>query len=161
VSFYRDVFQVPTTWAAISVSGIALIFVCGSILGGKIVDKYGRKRLAIISTTLMGLFIILYLNASDFLVSLFLSIGASFFGSILLTAYNNLNLEQVPNFRGTMMSLEIVAASIGVSLGAALGGMTLLWFNWSMLGLVLGLIGVISSIVYLLFTVDPIKTNTS
>ena len=149
----------PTRWAAILYSGLALSYTSGSLLSGRIVNRYGRKRLTIITVILAGLFTVLFVNISLFWISLAMSMAGGLFGGIRVAATSSLSLEQVPGFRGTMMSLNTAAVNIGTSFGAFLGGMMLLLFNWIKLGIVLGVIGVLAAIVYFLFTVDPFKTR--
>ena len=159
VSYYRSSFLMPTRWAAVLFSGLALSFTSGSLLSGRIVNRYGRKRLTIIGVILMGSLTALFTNVSLFWISLALTMTGSFFGGIRLAATSSLSLEQVPGFRGPMMSLNTAAVNIGASFGAFIGGMMLLWYGWNMLGIVLGLTGFLAAIVYLFFTVDPIKTR--
>jgi len=55
----------------------------------------------------------------------------------------SLFLEQIPQYRGSMMAFTTAFANIGAALGAALGGAILLWSSYSSLGLILGSFGVL------------------
>jgi predicted MFS family arabinose efflux permease len=70
----------------------------------------------------------------------------------------SLTLEQNLRLRGSMMSLNEAARSLGVALGSGLGGYLLLESGYSALGLVLGSIGVVAAVIHRLFTVDPTKS---
>ena len=85
-----------------------------------------------------------------FLVSWFFGVGAS--------AANSLTLEQVPEFRGTMMSLTSAAQSLGSALGAALGGAILVLYDYLIMGSVLGTLGIAAAMVFYFFAIDPTKT---
>ena len=70
----------------------------------------------------------------------------------------SLTLEQIPDFRGTMMSLNAAAGFMGGAIGAGVGGLVLLWWNYAGVGLVLGSMSlVISPLVYFI-VVDPTST---
>ncbi len=84
---------------------------------------------------------------------------ATFIGGIAVTSAHSLNLEQAPNSRGTMMSLGGVFASVGASLGVAVGGLALGTFGFELLGVTFGAFGVASAMVILLFAKDPIKAK--
>ena len=71
------------------------------------------------------------------------------------SASGNLTLEQIPEFRGTMMSISSAASSLGSTLGAGIGGMTLVLWGYGGLGLILGSFGIVAAVVYLLFAIDP------
>ena len=96
-----------------------------------------------------------------FLPNLWLSLalyflGAWFFG-VGVSAANSLTLEQVPEFRGTMMSLTSAAQSLGSALGAALGGLMLVWYDYLIMGSVLGALGIVAAIVFHFFSRDPTR----
>lgn len=44
-------------------------------------------------------------------------------------------------------------------LGSAVGGVALQWFDWSVLGLSLGLLGIGAAVIYALLAVDPTQTG--
>ena len=76
----------------------------------------------------------------------------------MFAASSSLTLEQVPRFRGTMMSLFSAVYSLGSALGAGVGGLVLLLYDYGFVGISLGAIGIASAIVFYLLTIDPTKT---
>jgi predicted MFS family arabinose efflux permease len=54
-----------------------------------------------------------------------------------------------------MMSTNSVAMKLGNALGASVGGLMLLLYNWNMVGVSLGLVGVVSACIYQLLTQEP------
>ena len=70
-------------------------------------------------------------------------------------ATNSLTLEQVPIYRGSMMSLNSGSWNIGVSLGAGFGGLVLLLWNYQVLGLILGIMLISASLIYYFAVNDP------
>ena len=81
-----------------------------------------------------------------------LTSGASF------AAFQSLLVEQVPEYRGTVMSLTSAANSLGAAIGAAIGGAILLNFSYSVFGIVLGIIGIGAMGVLHQFGIDPTRT---
>jgi len=81
------------------------------------------------------------------------AIISTFFIGLLLV------LEQVPELRGTMMSMNSTATNIGSAIGAGFGGFLLLSFDYGVLG-ILGLFSIISAIVYYFFAVDPTRIDS-
>ena len=69
----------------------------------------------------------------------------------------SLTLEQVPAYRGAMMSVDSAFVNLGYALGAAVGGMTLLWFDYEGLGIALGLFGIVAAVVFYVFASDPTR----
>jgi len=155
VSYFRSSFQLSTSVSAMLLSVIAVFFTAGSLYSGKIAHRYGRRRLTIIGLVGAGILIILFFNLQVFWAAFIVSLVCCIFGGIRYSASNNLVLEQVPEYRGTLMSLNTAAIGLGISLGAVIGGYVLLWYNWGILGLVFGLFTLFSAGVYTLFTVDP------
>ncbi len=89
--------------------------------------------------------------------------------AIILTTYalaglifpvsNGLTLEQVPRFRGTMMSLNSAAESTGIALGSGLGGLVLLMYDYELVGTSLGALGVVAAFIYRSLVVDPTENQ--
>jgi predicted MFS family arabinose efflux permease len=85
-------------------------------------------------------------------------IPSTLFFSMSISSGQTLNLEQVPEYRGTMMSLTEALGSTGSALGAALGGLVILNYGYEPLGL-LGIFGITASIIFFMFTSEPTSTR--
>jgi len=158
MSFYRQRFHISLSRATILFSVLASCYILGSLLSGKLVNKFGRKSLTIVGYLFLGLFIILFTNIPRLWVSVIVALLCLIFVGIGDSASNSLTLEQIPRFRGTMMSMYSAATSLGAALGAGIGGMILLWSDYQFLGIVLGGLGVASAANYYLFAKDPTRT---
>jgi predicted MFS family arabinose efflux permease len=73
------------------------------------------------------------------------------------TAATSLTLDQVPESRGTLVSLNATSISIGMVLAPAIGGMLLDAFTFKAMGLTLGTAGILAAIVFYFLTQDPNK----
>jgi len=83
------------------------------------------------------------------------------FASMSIVGLNSLALEQVPGFRGTMMSLNGSFRSIGVIVGLILSGLLLNLYanNFQILYAIFGVCGVASAAVLFFFAKDPCKNQ--
>jgi DHA1 family putative efflux transporter-like MFS transporter len=158
VSFVRQRFQVSAGFASLYIIGGASIYTVGSLVSGRVINRFGRRRTTVAMSVLAGAFTLLYYNVSDLWVSTALSYVASLFTGFRSSASGSLTLEQVPAYRGTMMSVSSATGNMGVALGAGLGGLMLLWYDYSALGIALGGAGVAASLLFQLLVRDPTAT---
>jgi len=93
--------------------------------------------------------------------SLWFATGARFLGSwlagMMFSASASLELEQLPRFRGTMMSISAAMQSVGSALGAGIGGLALLIYDYELVGVSLGALAVIGAIIVHILAIDPIS----
>jgi DHA1 family inner membrane transport protein len=158
ISFFRSRYLVSSGWGSLVLSSLALIFTLGTLWSGRLVNRFGRKPFTVLTILLLSIFTIAYTNLPDIWLSLGAAHLGSFFAGLMYTAANSLALEQVPSFRGTMMSINAAAIGMGVALGSAVGGMALQRFDWEVLGISLGLLGLAAAATYCLLAVDPTRT---
>ncbi len=140
-------------WSVLTFTGAM-----GSFLGGRLVERLGRRPVAIAGALMMGVFAAGFTNVDGFWPSLGLTVLCGVSWTIYIPASTSLTLEQIPRLRGSMMSLNNAARHLGIAIGSAIGGIILLNSGYGALGLALGSLGVVASVIYRLFTVDPTKT---
>lgn len=157
-SFYRQNFLLTTNQVSILFSGLGLCYVIGNLSSGRYADLFGRKAFTVIGYFILGSTIIFLTNIPYLWLSITLALISLVFVGLGDSASNSLILEQIPLYRGTMMSTWSAATSLGAALGAGLGGTLLLRYNYSVIGIVLGGLGILSALVYRFFTVDPLRT---
>ncbi len=154
-SFFRQRFLIPLNWASLLVSGIAISCAIGSVMSGYIINKFGRKTIAVVSSLFLGIFSIAYVNLHVFWLSLVLMYFNAIIAAIRYAASDSLTLEQVPEFRGTMMSANTAAYSLGSAFGTGLGGLVVIYYGYGGLGITIGTMGIIAAAVFHVLTVDP------
>jgi len=157
ISFYRQHFLVSKGMAIYFMIGASLSYTVGALISSRFVNKLGRKPVTSISAFMTGIFIFFFTVAPNLWLSLGLTLAGCLFAGIRVTAAVSLTIEQVPEFRGTLMSLSAASANMGSALGSGLGGLALLWFNYEAVGPSLGLLGLASAIIVHLFAVDPTR----
>ena len=58
------------------------------------------------------------------------------------------------------MSIQTAIQSVGSALGAGIGGVTLILYNYELVGISLGILAVIGACIVRVFTVDPISDSS-
>jgi len=154
-SFVRKHFQMSTDFASLVLLGGASCYAIGSVIAGPFVNRLGRKKLTVVNAILAGTFTMCYYLTPNLWLSMTLVMVASWFFGMLVSSANSLTLEQVPEARGTMMSLSTAALNLGSAFGTAIGGLALSSFGYEGLGSVLGVMGIAAAFVFLVFAREP------
>lgn len=156
MSFFRQSFSLATVFASILLSALALSKTLGHIISGVLINRLGRKKFMVTSLILLGFSTFTYMNVGFIWPSMILSCFCCMVAGFMMSSMTSLNIEQVPDYRSSMMSLSVAFQRIGGTLGTGLGGIILLFNGYGALGAILGLLGLLSAIVYYLFVEDPI-----
>jgi MFS family permease len=133
-SYYREQFGFSTAQATLVVIGSSVFFILGTRICGRLVSRFGRKPMMLWPAALAALSIFAYLNIPNIWLSLAARFLGSTFSAVVFTAANSLTLEQVPRFRGTVMSLNQASFSLGGVLGSGLGGLMVLLSGYPAMG---------------------------
>jgi len=158
-SFFRQRFLMSTGLTSLMILGSSIIFITGTRLSGRFANRFGKKPLVVSTALLAGIFIVSYTNLPSLWLSLAARFLGSFFTGLMYTASSSLTLEQVPRFRGTMMSINSAAHSIGADIGSGVGGFVLLLYDYGAIGASLGAMMVAASIIFYIIVIDPTRTQ--
>ena len=159
ISFYRQQFLVSKGIASYIMIGASMSYTLGALISSRFVNKLGRKPVTFISSLMAGIFIFSFTIVPNLWISLALTLTGCLFTGMRSTASVSLTIEQVPEFRGTMMSISSASVSMGSALGSGLGGFALLLYNYEAVGPSLGLLGLASAIIVYLIVVDPTRVQ--
>jgi predicted MFS family arabinose efflux permease len=159
-SFYRQQFLVSKGVVTYILMGAATSYTLGALISSRFVNKLGRKPVTLLSAIMAGLFILFTTIVPNLWVSLALCLTGYLFMGLRSTAATSLTIEQVPEFRGTMMSMRSASTSMSGVLGSGLGGLALLMYGYQALGPSLGLLGLASGIIMYLVVVDPTQMQS-
>ena len=157
-TFWRQQYLLSIESVAAITLGVTLVFAAGNLVGGRLVNRVGRKRLVVLTWSIRSLLIPLIVIMPDFRLALAMSFLATVVGGIAMTAGPSLTLEQAPESRGTMMSINTVFGSLGGAIGAALGGIALSQSGYLALGATFGILGLAAVLVISILAKDPFKT---
>ena len=158
-SFYRQRFLISTGYASIYVLATAVGYVLGSVVGGRLVKRVGRKPLTVLAALFAGIFTASFTMVPDLWLSMMAAFLACVSAGMRVAASDSLTLEQVPKFRGTLMSISTAASSLGASLGVGIAGATLLSFDYEGVGVSLGVMGIAAAMVFGFLAIDPTRTE--
>ena len=153
-TFWIKYYSLPIQVVALITVAVVLVYALGGFMGGRLVDRFGRKRFVVYNWFIRGVLIAAIVFMPNVYSALFMSFAATLIGGFAVTGSNNLILEQVPKSRGTMMSINGVFASIGVTIGSACGGLALTQ-GFQLLGLTLGIFAVIAALIILFVAKEP------
>jgi predicted MFS family arabinose efflux permease len=155
VSSFVERFDMSPGWRAPMWSIMTFTGALGSYLSGLLVARFGRKKVTLVSSFIMGLLTICFMNIKGFWVAGILITLNGIAWTIWFPAATSLTLEQNSRYRGSIMSLNQAFRSFGMALGVSIGGLVLLRFGYGYLGIALGGMGIIASSLYFLFSIDP------
>lgn len=161
-TFFRIQFGLSLESGALFVLGVTAISALGNILGGQLVNRVGRKRLVITTLVISSPALALVSFVPNLLCALVLGFASAFIYSMGFAGGVNLTLEQLPELRGTMMSMSTIFMSLGVGIGAALGGVALAVFrDYTALVLTFVTLQLTAAAIYYFLTKDPCRTGSS
>jgi MFS transporter, DHA1 family, inner membrane transport protein len=157
VSFYRLVFFSSPITAATYSTIAAVGGVIGAVIGGKLVNRVGRKALGIITAFLSSILTIVFTLVPNEYVSVSLWATSACTLSMNLASLHSLVLEQIPENRGTMMAIENSFRNAGLILSVTVGGFVLQTYanNFNLLMIIFGSTAIFSVPILLLKAKDP------
>ena len=125
--------------------------------GGRLVNRFGRKTSSVFGCLLAGFSSILYVFTPTFVLSLGIVLVGAFIAGFRINAVTSLSLEQVSEFRGSMMSLNSAFMNLGSVLSAGIGGYALLGGNWALMGVSIGVMSILAAAIIQLGAIDPTR----
>jgi predicted MFS family arabinose efflux permease len=162
-AFLQINFQISLEFIFIYFSGGATFYILAYQISGRVVNRFGMKPVAIVTSVFASLCIISFMNMPNLWLFLAFVYLSCFFDGIRRTAANSLTLEQVPEYKGSIMSLNSAFFYIGIALGASVGGLILLLWEdyYAGVGLVLGIMSLLIAILFYFVVSDPTSTETT
>jgi predicted MFS family arabinose efflux permease len=158
IPFWREYYGVPLIYVSLALAGTSALYVGGSLLGGRLTNRVGKKKLTIISYIGLPAFSAIAMFSPTFEISLISTLAGALLFGVRLTSMSSLALEQVPAYRGSMMSLMEISTGIGFVGGTSLGGVILLLFDYGFIWL-LSLMYLVGLFLVVLFIIDPTQEH--
>jgi predicted MFS family arabinose efflux permease len=155
ISFLREYHNLSKTFTSFIYSGFAIAVFIGALSGRRIVNKYGRKLSTVFITVAYGMMAILFVLVPNAHVAAGLGILTCLLGGLRQPAANSLTIEQIPEIRGSIMSLSTASGNVGGMIGAAMAGFLLLNYGWITAGVLLASASILAGIVLQMFAKDP------
>lgn len=152
VVYFEQVHGLSPSLAATVTLTLGLGVLVGSQIGGRLGDRVGHRRIVWSTITISAVLMVALTNlplplaaaaALNFLMSAV--IGARFATNVALLS------EQVPGARGTMMAISAALVSVAIVAAAIVGGLLVDGPGFPALGIVAGVVGLLSTAIVLLF----------
>ncbi|MFW6109084.1 MAG: MFS transporter [archaeon] len=154
-SFFREVFSMSRGSVVYLTFGTTTSYLVGAILSRSIIPRLGVKRSTMFSVIFMGLFSLIYLSGFSLIVSMVSCLLVCLLAGLNQSASQGLNLEQVPQFSGSMMSMVTAFDSLGNVISLALGGFVLIYYGWSTIGVVVSMFSLLGLLILNFFVKEP------
>ena len=158
VSFYRVDFSVSPAVGGAFASLMGVGIMAGGAIGGRLVNKFGRKPVALFNAV-GGIGTALFAFMPILGGSVTLLVIAVTAGAIGGAGFVSLNLEQVPEFKGSMMSIYYMFTSVGAIITITIGGLVLnlLSNNFRLVMVIGGTVSLMAMPLLLFVAKDPCK----
>lgn len=125
---------ISASLSGVVLAGYTLSGIPGTIVGGMLVDKIGRRVVLLASLGLMSLTILMYFFAFDFVTFLLVAMADSFVGSLYMPAANAVIADVIPSRdRPKAYSTLRIAWNIGMVFGPAAGAVLVAAYSIKML----------------------------
>jgi YNFM family putative membrane transporter len=163
VNFLRQQFwsdlslSLQVQYASYVAMASTLLFALGSLVAGRLANRFGVKALTVVGALGDGIFTALLFLSPNLWMALAFDWLHVWFAATAGTALSCLALDQVPKARGTMLSLKNVFGNVGNTIAPAIGGVMLVWVSYQALGFVLGTMSMVASAIILLMAKDPTR----
>jgi predicted MFS family arabinose efflux permease len=155
ISFLREHHHLSKAFTSLVYSGFAVAVFVGALSGGRIVNVYGRKPSTVFITLAYSVTAILFVITPNAHFAAGLGILTCLLMGLRQPAINSLTVEQIPEIRGSIMSLSAASGNVGGMIGAAMAGFLLLNYGWITAGVSLGSAAILAGILLQIFAKDP------
>lgn len=163
VSFYRTAFSVSPTIGGAFASIAAIGGIVGGATSGRFVNRYGRKQIAVIAIFVLGISCILFTFVPLVAFSVAFWVVTACAGNMGSSGQGSLSMEQIPEYKSSMMSINVSFTSFGTVLGILMGALVLNLFhnNFHLLMVIIGALVVSAAALLFFFARDPCKTDST
>ncbi len=143
MSFYMQEYGLSiNSVTAISMIALATT-VIASLVTGRIISKRGAKILIIASAIVDGIFTMIFVFMPSYSLAIPFDMVHVWMSATIFVGFTALALDQVPESRGTFISIRSMFRYIGIAIGAAIGATLLSNFaSYQAVGIVFGAISI-------------------
>jgi len=154
-SYYRSHHDISRGMVVVIISAMAILFIGGSLVSRRIISRMGYKNATVLFAVGLGIFTMTTFLELPTTISIALGFGTALMGGLFQPSSQGLNLEQIPELRGSMMSMVSAFSSTGNMLSLALSGLLLIQYGWSTMGIVIGIFSIIGGAIIYFLAQEP------
>lgn len=156
IAYFQRQFSLSIGNSAYVMMAATSVYVASSVVTGRLVGRFGSKTLSIVGVLLDGFLIMGIFLAPNLWSSLAFDFLHCWFSGMAISSFACLALDQIPDSRGTMMSLTRVFSGLGNATSTVVGGLVLIFFSsYPTMGLVLGAMSVAASAMLFFLAKQP------
>lgn len=156
IAYFQRQFSLSVSNSAYVVMAVTSIYVASSVVTGRLIGRLGSKTLSIVGVLLDGFLIIGIFLAPNLWSSLAFDFLHCWFSAMAISAFACLAVDQIPDSRGTMVSLTRGFSGFGNATSTAVGGLVLVFSaSYPIMGFVLGTMSVAASAILFFFAKQP------
>jgi MFS family permease len=156
IAYFQRQFSLSIGNSAYVVMAATSVYVASSVVTGRLIGRFGSKTLSIVGVLLDGFLIMGIFLAPNLWSSLALDFLHCWFSGMAISSFACLALDQIPESRGTMMSLTRAFSGFGNATSTAVGGLVLVFLSsYPTMGLVLGAMSVAASAMLFFLVKQP------
>jgi MFS family permease len=156
IPYFQQQFSLSVGNSAYVAIAALLVYAASSVVTGRLIGKCGSKTLATVGVLLDGFLIMGIFLAPNLWSSLAFNLSHCWFSGMAISSFACLVLDQIPDARGTMMSLTRVFTTAGDATSAAVGGFMLIFFlSYPIMGLALGAMSVAAGAIVFFLVKQP------
>ena len=154
-SYMRNNLGLSLETASLAMSVTFIAIAVGQVISGTLADRLGIKTTTWLSTLIGGLSLLLYFSVKlPVAVAILASAIGTGMAGTTMTTMATLALEQVPDSRGTMMSLNSAAMNVGAMLSTVIGGLAIDSLGFSGYGAIMFAISLAAAITFYAWTLE-------
>lgn len=143
-SFFREQLDLTRDMVSNITILFSLFYIIGAIVTSRLILGFGYTRVVYGSLFLLGGSTLVRYFVNDLILNIILGLIVCFMAGVMSTSCQGLNLEQLPNLRGPMMSMNNAFGSIGSTLSLSFSAFLLIFYGWGIMGAVIGVFGLIA-----------------
>jgi DHA1 family inner membrane transport protein len=152
-TYLRNILGFSLQTASLVMSFAFIAVAIGQVASGTFAARLGVKKTTYLATFVCGISLLIYFSFPLPITFLLVAsiIGTAAAGTTM-TTMSTLSLEQIPNSRGTMMSLNSAAMQVSAMIGSSVGGPAISNFGFSGFGQIMFIISLITTIIFYKWT---------
>ncbi len=148
-AYTRNQLNLPIETASIAMSITFIAIALGQFLSGALANRIGVKTTTWLSTATGAISLLLYFTAPlPIPLAIITSAIGTAMAGITMTTMATLALEQVPQSRGTMMSLNSAAMSLSAMLSTTIGGVAIDALGFKGFGISMFILAAVAAITF-------------
>ncbi|MGD6810777.1 MAG: MFS transporter [Candidatus Bathyarchaeia archaeon] len=155
ISFVRTKFDLTAGSGAIMILIGNIGLILGMLTAGKLANKFGRKKVVVMSTFCLAFIFIAYTIAESFPIATAVWMVSGIVGGLSFSSDINFTLGQMPKARGTLMSINSGFIYLGFAVGSAIGGVILASYGYQITGFIFASFLFAASTIFLVSAKEP------